>query len=237
MKIAITDNMGSEHKLQLYLDWIKSASRQTEIVKLSYTSNNIADLAACSGVMLTGGSDVDPALYGGDVRHPKLGAIDRKRDEFERTVIDKALENEIPLLGICRGLQIANVHLGGELILDLGEAGHPSHEAGKEKENRHPISVTGTGILLESAGVNSGEINSYHHQAALKPAKDLQVTGLSGDGIIEAMEFNKGVYPSFFLLIQWHPERMNDAANPFCGSIIDAFLLATKKRSTFQSLL
>jgi putative glutamine amidotransferase len=237
MKIAITDNMGSEHKLQLYLDWLYRADPAMEIIKVSYILDNLAELSRCSGVIMTGGSDVDPLLYGGNAKHPKLGTVDRKRDDFERNVIDNALKNKLPLMGICRGLQIANVHLGGDLIPDLGEAGHQVHEAGEVKETRHRITVTGSGILSESAEIKCGEINSYHHQAALNPGKGLRVTGLSDDGIIEAMEFTEGACPSFFLLVQWHPERMNDDANPFCKNILHSFLLATKTKDNIHSLL
>lgn len=237
MKIAITDNMGSEHKLQMYLDWLKNTEPRMEVVRLSYKLENLNELSKCSGVIMTGGSDVDPALYGGNANHPKLGLVDRKRDDFERTVIDGALNRELPLLGICRGLQITNVHLGGTLVQDLAEIGHELHEAGKETETRHPISVTARGLLEDSTGVIAGDINSYHHQAALEPGSDLRVTGLSPDGIIEAMEFEPGVYPSFFLLVQWHPERMNDTANPFRKNILDRFILATKTKDNIHSLL
>ncbi|MFI5252669.1 MAG: gamma-glutamyl-gamma-aminobutyrate hydrolase family protein [Bacteroidota bacterium] len=228
INIALTDTMGTWHKLQLYIDWLKSGSFPLNIIVLSYKENNLTELAKCSGVVMTGGGDVDPAIYGGDPGHPKLKSVDRKRDDFERTVIGDALDKTMPFLGICRGLQITNVHLGGDLIPDLAEKGFGNHEAGKENETRHAITVAKPGVLRNISEREAGDVNSYHHQAAGRPGRNLEVTGRSDDGIIEAMEFTKGIYPAFFLLVQWHPERMKDIANPFCKNILDAFLEAVR---------
>lgn len=230
MNIAITDNMGSEEKLQKYSQWLVSGDSSVNIIVLSYLRDNISELSSCEGLVLTGGNDVDPSLYGGNVRHPKLGLLDYKRDDFERKVLDKALDRSLPILGICRGLQIANVHFGGTLIPDIIEQGHPSHESTNGTELRHQVTLTETGLLSKIVGTKSGEINSCHHQAADKPGKNLRSTGFSNDGIIEALEFNEGGYPAFFHLVQWHPERMKDSSNPFCKNILDSFITSTKQK-------
>src|SRR5579862_4996954 len=131
MRIAITDNMGAEHKLRLYQDWIHRTNPLVELVTISYTRENISELETCSGVLLTGGGDVDPILYGGKP-HPKIYGIDRKRDDFERRVIDAAMANDLPLLGVCRGLQIGNVYFGGTMLADIADAGYRSHETKME---------------------------------------------------------------------------------------------------------
>jgi putative glutamine amidotransferase len=228
MKIAITDNMGSEHKLRFYHEWLKKPDESLELVNLSYARDNLHDMDSCVGVVLTGGGDVDPELYHGQKNHRKLHGVDRKRDDFERAVIDSAIRHEMPFLGICRGLQIANVHFGGTLIQDLGEKGHPSHVTRGQFDQRHPITLLGNSLLHSIVGVGEGDVNSSHHQAAAKIGSGLVGVAKAIDGIKEALEFERGTYPTFFLLVQWHPERMNDESNPFCNNIRLAFLQSCK---------
>jgi len=224
MRIAITDTMGAEKKFQLYTEWLTHGNPELEWVKISYNDDNFNELNSSDGVLLTGGGDVEPALYGAASVHTKTYGIDRKRDDFERRVIDETLKQEKPLLGICRGLQIANVHFGGTLIQDLADLGHPNHSTKQEYEQRHDLIIQNGGILSETAGEISGNVNSYHHQAVDRPGEGLLISARSEDGIVEAMEFKDPASKPFFLLIQWHPERMNDTTNPFSGKILQRFL-------------
>lgn len=224
MIIGITDSMGAEYKYQKYVDWVRQNDPSISIVRLSYTSDNLSDLERCHGVILTGGGDVDPTLYNGNASHSKLYGVDRKRDDFEFRVIEQAMKHRMPLLGICRGLQTTNVFFGGTLIEDLEEIGHSIHETHGDKESRHGVTVEQGSQLGTLARGVSFNVNSYHHQAAEKIGKGLRVTAKSEDGIVEGIELEQPNEHSFFLLVQWHPERMSDVENPLCGSIRQEFL-------------
>ena len=224
MVIGVTDNMGSEWKWQGYIDWLHRDIRGVECKMLSYNIDNAHSVRDCDALLLTGGGDVDPALYGGNHTHSKLGGVDRKRDDFERTVIDHALRMEIPILGVCRGLQIANVHLGGKLLLDVEESGYVPHQSKAKDECRHPILIEDGSLLAEIAGELEGNTNSYHHQAVAEIAPGLRRVAASIDGVIEALEFEHSEKKPFFLLIQWHPERMKDFQNPLSQNILHSFL-------------
>jgi putative glutamine amidotransferase len=232
MRIAVTDNMGAEQKFWLYVDWLKSSAPDLEWVKLSYVDDNLSEIEKCDGVVLTGGGDVEPLLYSTATAHPKVYGVDRLRDDFERKVIDETLRQEKPLLGICRGLQIANVHFGGTLIQDLEEVGHMEHSTKDEYEQRHWIELTHKGNLSTAVGRLAGNVNSFHHQAADKIGNGLAVAALSVDGIVEAIEFEDALARPFFLCVQWHPERMKDSDNPFSKSILERFLTDLNKTIT-----
>ncbi|MGA2623510.1 MAG: gamma-glutamyl-gamma-aminobutyrate hydrolase family protein [Bacteroidota bacterium] len=231
MVIGVTDNMGSEHKFQQYIDWLRRGNASIRWTILSYKDDNLQELRNCNGLLLTGGGDVDPSLYSIDPRHPKLGRVDRQRDDFERATIDCALESQIPVLGICRGLQVANVHFGGSLIQDLGEMGFTIHQGRDEVEQRHKVSIEHDSLLAQISGIHEGDVNSFHHQAAAEPGNDLRVVARSEDGIAEALEFQDSSSRPFFLLIQWHPERMNDFHNPLTQNILRRFLAAVESIS------
>lgn len=228
MIIGITDTLGSEHKFTLYLDWLKCSGIDVETVKLSYKLDNLDKLSLCDALVLTGGHDIDPALYHGPTHHPTIVDVDRKRDEFECKALERALHADLPVLGICRGLQLANVFFGGTLIPDIEEAGYQSHRAEKGAECRHNLTVEEHSLLFEIIGMKRGNVNSSHHQAALNVGKGLRVVARSDDGIIEAMEFENANAKPFFLLVQWHPERMNDVENSFSQSVLQKLLLSTQ---------
>ena len=158
------------------------------------------------GLILTGGSDVDPARYGGP---PAEGgeAVEPERDEIELALLAAALDRELPVLAICRGLQLVNVSRGGTLHAHLG--GHP---AGRE----HELLVEPGSILAGLHGP-SCTVNSLHHQGADRIGRDLVVTARAPDGVVEGIEL-----PGADLLgVQWHPEQM-DGPQPEFGWLVDA---------------
>lgn len=230
MVVGITHTMGSEHKWQKYLDWLHRCDSSIECVTLSYKLDNLSAAENCNAFILTGGHDVDPVLYGGSAHHPKINDVDRRRDDFERNVLDVAFQSKTPTLGICRGLQLANVHFGGTLIPDIEDAGFPSHRSEKDFECRHDLTVEKESMLSAIVECHQGNINSSHHQAVDALGNGLRVVARSGDGIVEAIELEHKTNNPFFLLVQWHPERMNDFVNPFSQKILQRFLVAAQQK-------
>jgi putative glutamine amidotransferase len=168
-------------------------------------------LANCDGLMLTGGVDVDPAVYGETDRHPTV-EIDPERDEYELRLARLALDRDLPVLAICRGAQVLNVAAGGTLIQDL-----PSHDpnvlAHQQSEPKdhtsHEITVaegTCLSMLLGGGRDVSGRVavNSRHHQSVKDPAPGFVVSATAPDGVVEAIERPAS---RFCVGVQWHPEN------------------------------
>jgi putative glutamine amidotransferase len=237
--IGITDCS----KWSNYEKWL--ASDQVNVIKLSPKENNINDLDKCDGIVLSGGEDVHPKYYG----HPewmerkeelKLD-VNEARDEFEMKVIDKAYKKKIPMLGICRGLQIANVYFKGTLIPDLPAPLNPpeggklqgvKHSKEKSFDQMHSIQVKANSCLsalLPPSG-SRGAVNSAHHQAVDKVGEGLTVCARAEDGTIEALELKDSREHPFLLLVQWHPERVNQQDNPFASRLKERFLEEIRKR-------
>ncbi|MFZ4619517.1 MAG: gamma-glutamyl-gamma-aminobutyrate hydrolase family protein [Bacteroidota bacterium] len=227
MKIAVTDT-GRPVKQKLYVDWLQSFDANAQLVNVSYTSEE-HDLSEFDGLVLTGGEDVDPLLSKASPVE-LVEAIDRQRDDLEFHLLDQAIKLKMPILGICRGLQVTNVFLGGTLIADLPNAGYRPHTAAKDEPvMHHTVRVNEDSILNTVTGRKNGQINSYHHQAVLESAPDLLVTGQSEDGVVEALEWKERAGKSPMLLVQWHPERMTDRSNPFTTAVGSFFFTEAKK--------
>lgn len=150
--------------------------------------------------------------------------VNEMRDSFEFGVIEEALEQELPILGICRGMQIVNVYLGGTLIVDLPTAGFESHVERETFDRRHDLIVEPNSLLGVITGNGPLKVNSIHHQAVDQLGKGLMVSSKSDDGVVESLEWVLKDRMPFLLLIQWHPERMEDFDNPCSGFIAEYFL-------------
>lgn len=168
-------------------------------------------LERVDGLLFTGGGDIAPDRFGGQ-SHPSVHQVDTDRDEVEIQLFKEAVRLKKPFLGICRGIQIANVALGGELYTDI--ASHlPSslkHEyiSGRPWSHiSHSVQVLEDSRLAEILGGNQFDVNSLHHQAVSRLAEDFQVTAHAPDGIIEALELPG--HP-FGIAVQWHPEWLQD---------------------------
>lgn len=174
-------------------------------------------LAIIDGLLLSGGPDVDPARYGETYVHPATYGIDPDRDQFELDLFDSALRSGIPTFGICRGIQVMNVALGGTLIQDVAtehpgaaDVGHRQHERGLEDSAvGHALSAAEP-TLLPIFGNNDLGVNSFHHQAIRNVAADLIPVAYSPDGLIEAVVMRDR--PEVFG-VQWHPELMFNRDN------------------------
>lgn len=221
MRIAVS-HCGNERKQPVYMDWLRTYAPDAELVIVAHPQGHVP-LDGFDGLVLTGGEDVDPVLSKAEPV-ALVETTDRSRDDFEFALLDSAMDHHLPVLGICRGLQLTNVYLGGTLIADLPHSGFPAHTAASgAPELRHSVTVAPGSLLHAVVGSTQGEINSYHHQAVLRPAEQLVVSARSADGVPEAMEWKHREGRPFLLLVQWHPERMTGRTDPFTAAVAEAF--------------
>lgn len=214
-------------KYDSYANWI-STEGDVEVVKISYKDEYKDDLQRCDAFLLTGGEDVHPRFYKKPEYLPYCHQfdIDERRDELEFRVLEFSQQHRKPLLGICRGLQVANVFFGGTLIPDIPSFGKFNHSRHQGNDRYHPVTVDTTSYLHSIVGTNMGEVNSAHHQSAEIVAADLVASMLSLDGVVEALEWRKPEGKPYLMLVQWHPERMKDQRSPFSENIKKSFLQA-----------
>ena len=224
MRIAIT-RLNSA-KYPLYGDWLHGMHPTVELVELDPLADIDHALARSDGLLLPGGADVAPHYYGQTDPDVLCTGIDPARDALEFRAFERALRDGKPVLGICRGLQLANVALGGTLLLDLPRAGAAGHGKIDGRDASHDVSVETASRLHDITRYDHGPVNSAHHQSADTVAPSLRVSARSGDGVVEAMEWADAADRPFLLLVQWHPERMEDPASPFSRPIAEAFLRA-----------
>ena len=170
-----------------------------------------AVLEAClnvvDGVLFSGGDDVDPGCYG-ENQVWQCGDICPLRDEYELTLARLAIKRKLPVLGICRGIQLLNVALGGTLYQDLssqmpGCLGHRQHQVSTYAS--HPAALTPGSRLHGIYGAEEIRVNSHHHQAVKALGQGLTATAVAPDGVIEGVELAD--YP-FLVGVQWHPEKL-----------------------------
>lgn len=218
-------------KFDTYARWL-SQSPHVDILRLSHEENNLGRVPACKGILLCGGEDVHPKHYGkpGYVEQFRLDDLDEDRDEFELKVLATAHKKRIPMLGICRGMQLANVFLGGTLVPDIVAFGRENHTQLQEgHDRRHEIWLR-EGTRLEAISQTlRGEVNSSHHQAVDLLGEGLSMNCVSPDGVIEGAEVRDPDDYPFLMLVQWHPERMEPAGSPFSASLREAFVQAARK--------
>lgn len=159
----------------------------------------------CDGILFTGGHDVDPIVYG-EKKKETCGKSCTLRDEMEAYLLDRCIKDDKPFLGICRGIQFVNAHLGGTLYQDLpteyaSEVEH--HMTPPYDKTAHEVKVLEDTHLSEIIGAGIHKVNSYHHQAVKDLGKGLVVMAISSDGLVEAVEVEG---KRFAIGVQWHPE-------------------------------
>ncbi len=171
-----------------------------------------AILARCDGLLLPGGGDIAPRCYGEEATG-KLSEVEEWRDEIELRLLKEAYMRGIPVLGICRGMQLINVYFGGTLYQDVATE-HPnalSHTAQFPDRSResHLVHVNEGSMLARIVPEGDFGVNSIHHQGVKVPGEGLRVAATAPDGLVEAIE-----HPGhpFLLGVQWHPEELHNSA-------------------------
>lgn len=202
--IAVSQN----RRMTDYLESIRRAGGDP--VEVGGDETPAAIVARAGGILLTGGGDVDPALYG-EAPHSSYEAAEPGRDAFEIALARAAIEADVPLLAICRGMQIVNVAGGGTLVQDIPSeiAGALTHSITEPRfAIAHEVWVTKGSrlwaIMADKLDGESLQVNSRHHQAVKRAADGFEVTATAPDGVIEAMERPAS---RFCLAVQWHPEN------------------------------
>ncbi len=189
-----------------YLDGIAAAGGVPVILPLTSNEQTIRQLAGMiDGLLMTGGQDVAPELYG-EERLPQCGERIPVRDAMEQLLFQDCLKRELPVLGICRGIQMINVLLGGTLYQDLSsqhETETDHHMMPPYDREVHEVLIQRESPLFALLGEERIGVNSYHHQAIKRKAEALQTMAVSEDGLIEAVCLPE---KSFVWALQWHPE-------------------------------
>lgn len=231
MKIGLTYT-GDPEKHINYKQWIEG-NENIQAVRLQTGD----ELNNPDGLVFSGGIDIHPAFYDGNENYPKapLPGWEVKRDEFELAALRYAFDNNIPVLGICRGLQLINVFLKGSLLQDLGDDRlNPVHEG--EPDKKHPVNIHADTLLNDITNQRAGEVNSAHHQAIDRLGEGLVVNARSPEGIIEGIEWKDAQSRPFMLGVQWHPERMfefNLQESPFSKAVRDRFIEEVRKAKKY----
>ena len=211
---------------QAYLDAILAAGGLPILLPASLPLAALPELVArYDGFVLSGGGDVDPALYGGRL-DAAVHSIDPERDAFERSLITLVLEADKPLLAICRGVQILNVALGGSLHEDIpsqlpAALRHDWYPNYPRDYLVHKVEIEPGSRLAGILGTHTLRTNSLHHQAIRQPAPGLKVVGRAEDGVIEAVELPG---KRFAIGVQWHPECLPE--EPAMQRLFKAFVSA-----------
>jgi len=177
------------------------------------------------GFVITGGDDIDPTFYGEDNTQGLSRGISSSRDRFDCVFARALAEQPKPVLGICRGMQVMNVILGGTLWQDIACQQGLENHCGKNAEGIPIHSVQAMGWLAETLGTSHIVTNSYHHQAVKEVGKGTEILAYSQDGVVEAIRLRN--HP-FYVGLQWHPER---EAEEYSSVLAQRFLEACQRDS------
>lgn len=205
-----------------YIESLARAGARMRWVELSDPEQAVQDALTCDGLLLPGGGDMDPKFYGQE-RIPACGEPNLLRDAAEPLLLRAFLAADKPVLGICRGIQVMNAVLGGDLYQDIKPFEHLPHNDHWAKV--HTVTVRRGTLLSRILGQDTVLVNSQHHQAVDRVAPGFTLAALSEDGIVEAIEKPDA---RFCLGVQWHPEWLSDA-DPAMQSLFDAFVNACSK--------
>ncbi|MDB5072307.1 MAG: glutamine amidotransferase [Candidatus Eremiobacteraeota bacterium] len=230
-RILVTTSRGNS--AEEYLDALREAGAEPVLVQAGGERPSLSDV---DGLLVTGGVDVDPAVYGAEASG-LAGRVERERDELESVLLWDARERRLPTFCICRGLQIANVAFGGTLFTDVPTAlGHDAkirhavrNAAGRSERGvipEHVVRIEPGSLLARTVRTLNLPTGARHHQAPQTCADDLLVVGRTDDGIIEALEANFD--SPFWLAVQWHPESTRALDDGASLKLFRAFVSAAR---------
>ncbi len=223
---AITDK-----RYHLSVDYVKALTQAGAIsCMLPILSPEDAKqvISEIDGLVLSGGNDISPVVYGQLFNGTKEDETVIERDLYEISLCKEALRQKKPILGVCRGAQLLNVVLGGTLTQDISADTLINHiQEGKPTEASHQASIIPNSQLAHILNQNTVAVNSYHHQAIQKVGKKAVVNCVSEDGVVEGIEYTGH---SFALGVQWHPEIMASKEEAM-ASLFTYFVNETKKKN------
>ena len=232
--IGITETEASYENYPL---WIKGIDGTIEIIKLA--AKKFDDISKCSGIVLSGGIDIHPRFYGNKrLNYPNAPEIFKEeRDEFEIKIFETSQKIDLPVLAICRGMQLVNICLGGTLIQDLEENKKSNHRKQNNIDGIHDIKIDRDSFLFSLCNTEAVTINSAHHQGLDVIASELRVSARSSDGVAEVIERKDIHNRPFFLGVQGHPERFGKIQpdNIFINNIRLQFIEAAKNYISCKS--
>ena len=207
-----------------YVKSIERAGAKVRWIELDDTENAVKEALSCDGLILPGGADIEPALYGRE-REEKCGKPNKLRDEYEFLIYEAFVKTGKPILCICRGFQLLNVANGGTLHQDIADIKKCSHsDFLKRAKAIHEITITKDTKLSGIFEKPTAGVNSLHHQAVENVGENLIVSAVSEDGFVEAIELKE--HP-FCIGVQWHPEHMS-SKDSLQQNIFNAFVNACK---------
>jgi len=190
-----------------YVKWMENDN--TVILDAYTIKNTDSILALADGIILTGGEDINPLQYNDTINLAVCGTINHQRDTLERKLFDFAFENKIPLIGVCRGMQMMNVASGGTLYGDIPTEIGKTVIHRNNGEVNHEIVLTDTCSSIFPLGTDTIMVNSWHHQGLKIMPNHLRVIARSFDGLPEAVVMDKSEHP-FMIAVQFHPERLGE---------------------------
>jgi putative glutamine amidotransferase len=208
---ALQEEVLREKITRAYVTAVKRAGAVPFVLPILEPGDAETVVASLDALVLSGGGDVDPSLYG-QIAVPEVDGLDAGRDAYELALLGAALTLGIPVLGICRGAQLINVARGGTLVQHLPGVTELSHrEKDRVAEAVHTVDVAPDSFLATVTGSTVLGVNSLHHQAVDRVGAGLRVVGRAPDGVVEAIE---SAGPERLLGVQWHPELLvEDAAH------------------------
>jgi putative glutamine amidotransferase len=223
---ATTKEIGGMMRVRLneaYIDAVRAAGLTPLVLPPLDPGELDAVAGAVQGVVLTGGEDVDPAVYGAE-RRTQTTDVHKRRDACELALVELAHERRLPTLAICRGIQLVNVALGGTLIQDIPSECPSSidHDQSRQREMRvHDVGIEPDTKLAQAVGETRITVNSSHHQAVARVGDGLRVTARSPDGIVEGAEWVRDDW--WMVAVQWHPEELVRDSADWDRGLFNAF--------------
>jgi putative glutamine amidotransferase len=225
----IVNDSGKVSVNRAYTDAISAAGLIPLVVPPMTEEGATAILDSVQGLVLTGGEDVDPVRFGAE-RHPATGPANDLRDRIEIALAKEAAARRMPVLAICRGVQVLNIALGGTLVQDIPSELKTGieHDAESARNSRvHEVDVDAGSRLAGIVGVKQITTNSFHHQSVDRPARGLCTVAKSSDGVVEAVECSDRAW--WAVGVQWHPEELTGTTEDWDRKLFDAFAQAVRQ--------